>query len=135
MRKPQGYRTHQREVIEKMLSEKGDIHFTVDTVLDELHRKGEAVGRTTVWRCLERLASEGRVRKYVQAGESACYQYIHSGGCCEHFHLKCERCGELIHMQCDTLCHIGVHIEEEHGFKINPLKTVFYGVCEKCAKE
>ncbi len=136
MRRPDGYKTRQRAVIEKMLSEQGGMHFTVDAVLDELHKKGETVGRTTVWRCLERLESEGKVRKYAQAGECACYQYIQPDSeCSEHFHLKCERCGCLIHVQCDNLCRLGAHIEEEHGFRINPLKTVLYGVCEKCADQ
>ena len=37
-----------------------------------------------------------------------------------------------------TLCElkeIGKHLSEEHGFKLNPMRTVFYGICEECGRE
>lgn len=135
MRTADGYKTRQRAVIEDVLACSADRHFTVDSLVAVLNGQGEAVGRTTVWRCLEKLSDEGRVRKYVQSGESACYQYISQDGCHEHFHLKCEKCGKLIHMQCETLKHLGTHIEKEHAFRVNPLKTVLYGVCKECAEK
>lgn len=135
MQTQKGYKTKQRAIIEQAMLEQNGKHFTVDIILDNLRRKGEAVGRTTVWRSLERLSDEGVIRKYVQAGESTCYQCVSDeGGCHEHFHLKCEECGKLIHMECDMLSRIGSHIEAEHGFKVNPLKTVLYGKCCECAK-
>ena len=66
---------------------------------------------------------------------SACFEYVgqdsHAPGeAC--FHLKCEKCGKLLHLHCEELDHIGGHLFEEHGFKLDPLRTVFYGVCEEC---
>lgn len=132
MRTADGYKTRQRKALEDILKEtKG--HITVDMMMKLLAERGESVGRTTVWRGLERLVAEGRVRKYVQQGESACYQYLDdNGGCREHFHLKCEKCGRLIHMECEKMGSLAAHIEQGHGFRINPLKTVFYGVCTEC---
>lgn len=136
MRVSEGYKTRQRSVIEDILRESGDRHITVDELVLMLARRGQSVGRTTVWRSLERMTDEGRVRKYAQAGESACYQYITGDNTCrEHFHLKCEKCGRLIHMECDTLVRLASHIEKEHGFRINPLKTALYGVCEECVEK
>lgn len=135
MEKPSSYRTRQREIIERYIKNYGSRHFTVDSLCAVLAEKGEMVGRTTVYRCAEKLTAEGRLRKYVQAaGESACYQYIdNSDHCHEHFHLKCEKCGSLIHMECKVMDDLGEHIKLHHGFDINPLKTVIYGVCERCA--
>lgn len=132
MRTADGYKTRQRTIIENILKETTG-HITVDALVLKLGQKGESVGRTTVWRCLERMAAEGRVQKYVHTGESACYQYI--GGvahCGEHFHLKCEKCGRLIHMECDTMGKLADHIAQGHNFRINPLKTVLYGICGEC---
>ena len=97
-----------------------------------LHRQGSRVGLTTVYRHLERLEQQGLVHKIV-TDEGARYQYCrshHAGRDC--FLLKCERCGRLIHLHCEELEGLSTHIREEHGFRINPLRTVFYGLCEDC---
>ena len=133
MKKTAQYSTRQRRVIEQYIASMGDSHFTVDSLCAALLQKGEMVGRTTVYRCVERLKNEGKLRKYMQnAGESACYQYINGGHCQEHFHLKCENCGDLSHMDCHDMTNLAEHIKSHHGFAINPLKTVLYGVCERC---
>ena len=82
---------------------------------------------------VEKLKNEGKLRKYAQnAGESACYQLVSDGQCHDHFHLKCENCGDLIHMDCRDMTKLAEHIKSHHGFDIDPLKTVLYGVCERC---
>lgn len=126
------YKTKQRSVIENVIKNESK-HITVDGVMLKLKENGDNIGRTTVYRTLEKLSSEGKVRKYVNAGESACYQYI-SDNCQEHFHLKCSNCGKLIHIECKHIDELASHIEKEHNFTVNKLKTVLYGICEDCAK-
>lgn len=134
MQKAASYRTKQKELIEKYIKNCGGRHFTVDSICAELAKNSEAVGRTTVYRYVERLTADGKLRKYMrEMGESACYQYIADKHCDEHFHLKCEKCGRLIHMECDEMQTLSEHIELHHKFKIDPLKTVFYGICERCS--
>ena len=129
------YNTKQKSIIEEILRENPDSHFTVDSLHEVIKNRGVDVGRTTVWRVLEGMVRESKANKYVSnAGESACYQYISDGGCKEHFHLKCEGCGRLIHLDCQEVAAFGEHIESDHGFKLNRLKTVFYGTCQECAK-
>lgn len=115
---------------------KGDKHFTIDDICKMLSKKGETVGRTTVYRFVEKLSDEGLLRKYnMPSGESACYQYVGENTAChEHFHLKCEKCGSLIHMDCKEIYSLSLHIKNHHRFNINPLKTVIYGICEGCAE-
>jgi Fur family ferric uptake transcriptional regulator len=109
-------------------------HATVTQIVRHFENTEDAVGQTTVYRHLEKLAASGMIRKYVlRDGKSACYQYIdHKTNCREHFHLKCERCGTLIHVDCDFLDEVGRHLRCQHHFQINTLKTVFYGTCKKC---
>lgn len=134
MTKMGGYKTKQREKIEEVFALSGG-HETVDSLFEKLNESGENIGRTTVYRTLEKLESEGKARKYAASpGESVCYQYIFSAHQCnEHFHLKCEVCGKLIHIECDHISELSRHINETHNFKVNNLKTVLYGVCEQCA--
>ena len=137
MRTAEGYKTKQRSGIEAVLKQTEGRHFTADGLILMLTKNGFNVGRTTVYRCLDRMVSEGRVRRYAQAdGGSACYQYVSENSeCAEHFHLKCTRCGKLFHIECETMNHLSQHILNEHGFKVDNFKTVLYGVCKECSKD
>lgn len=128
------YRTKQREAILHYLKNSNAGHVTIDEVLNMLKVQGESVGRTTIYRYMEKLTVQGILRKYyIEEGAGACYQYINeSQKCHEHFHLKCLRCEQLLHLECNYLNGIGEHILKHHGFQIDNTKTVFYGICEKC---
>lgn len=131
------YKTKQREVIMKFLESQGNNHVTIDEVLEHLRAQQIAIGRTTIYRYMEKLTESGTLRKYfLEEGMGACYQYIAGGEQCNsHFHLKCLNCGILLHVECSYLAGADKHILEEHGFEIDNTKTVFYGWCEKCKRE
>lgn len=130
------YKTKQRDLILEELKKHGDRHFTVEDVITLLRDSGSDVGKSTVYRYLEKLAGEGIVKKYTVDGErSICYQYLHSHkSCSNHYHLKCEKCGKLIHMECETVDRLSRHIFEHHNFHLNAAKCVFYGLCENCTE-
>lgn len=129
---PEGYRTKQRALVLSLLQRAGDRHLTADEIARSLAEEGNPVGRTTVYRCLDRLVEQGAVRKFLLGeGESACYQY-QSGECHSHYHLKCSRCGALLHLECSYLDGMAAHLREEHRFAIDPAKIVLYGLCDRC---
>lgn len=109
---------------------------TVEQIAKHFERQETSIGVTTIYRNLDKLRASGKIRKYMIDGISgACYQYIEepsAGG--DHFHMKCEVCGELHHLQCGTIQELSSHVADEHAFEINPAKTVFYGICDKCKK-
>ena len=132
------YKTQQRqELLHYLESAKGS-HVTAADVCGHLQRSGKTIGMTTVYRQLERMVDEGLVNKYVIDGASpACFEFVdpraHVGeAVC--FHCKCDRCGTLIHLHCEELEAIGTHLKEDHGFRLNPMRTVFYGLCARCAE-
>ncbi len=131
-----GYKTKQREAILKYLLEHKDTHVTVNQISDYMTENGTPVGITTIYRHLDKLLEQESVRKYEMGSNNcACFQYAGSNTQChEHFHLKCEKCGCLIHLECGHLNQIYQHIYQDHGFQINPFRTVFYGLCSECAK-
>ena len=130
-----GYKTRQRESILRYMTEHKDSHVTVNTISDYLSQQGTPVGTATIYRHLEKLVEQGMVRKYmVDASTGACFQFVMPDRQChEHYHLKCERCGKLIHLECHFAKELANHIYAEHGFAIDPLRTVFYGICQECA--
>lgn len=134
MKRPEQYRTKQREALLQYIASLGGGHATAAQIAAYFKNGRVPVGRTTVYRHLEQLTQNGRLRKYTVDGETgACYQYLENPVDCQiHFHLKCERCGVLLHLACDTWNNAQRHIFEEHTFRVNSTKTVLYGICEHC---
>lgn len=132
------YKTKQQELLFSYLREMKGVHFTAEDVRSHFDKKNISIGIATIYRQLEKLVSEGKIQKYIiDEHSAACFEYL--GENCDHmdqhFHLKCEVCGKLIHLECDELETIKGHLQEDHGFVLNPLKTVFYGVCTDCASK
>ena len=134
MQRTSTYQTRQRGQILEYLKSLDGGHITAADIAGYFEGSNAPVGKTTVYRHLEKLTGEGRLRRYFLTGEkSACYQYIAGGGKCKtHFHLKCETCGKLFHLDCGLLEDAAGHIQKKHCFAINQLKTVFYGTCKHC---
>ena len=125
------YKTKQKSLILDCVIATEGKHFTADDISVMLKNKGTHVGKATVYRGLDRLLSEGVVKKYtIGEGKGACYQY--NGASCEHFHLKCTSCDKLIHADCDFLDKLSAHVCADHGFVIDGSRTVFYGKCSEC---
>jgi len=139
MDKRSGYKTRQREALTKYLQKNFGRHVTVSGISEHFRDAGEPISLATIYRFLSSMTASGMVRKYTVEGVgSACYEYIgQRGGQTDAgtFHLKCEQCGRLIHLQCALLKETGLHIRDEHGFRIDPGRTVLYGVCGSCRGE
>ena len=133
------YKTKQMAELISYLKKEEGRHVTVSEISDYFTEKGISVGTTTIYRNLEKMVEEGIVAKYTVDGtSSACFQYlgdeehVHAGTC---YHCKCEKCGKLIHLQCEEVENLRKHMMEHHGFEMNPVRIVFYGLCSDCRKK
>ena len=130
------YKTKQyTEMLDFMASVPGQ-QMTVQEIFEGMKNRGSRIGMTTVYRQLERLVEAGEVNRYVlDSNGGALFEYIdrqtncHKPAC---FHCKCESCGRLIHLECDEISNLQEHMLAHHGFSLDPVRTVFYGVCEEC---
>lgn len=133
------YKTKQKEVLLEYLETVPGMHITASDVCSYFKGVGRPISQATVYRQLENLVDEGVINKYIIDGNSpACFEYI--GTACHEdaevcFHCKCEKCGRLIHLHCDELEGIAAHLFAEHRFKLNPMRTVFYGLCDNCTAD
>jgi Fur family ferric uptake transcriptional regulator len=134
MTKLEGYKTRQRELLLQYLIQNKSIHLTVEDMANHLKRKNKPVGKSTIYRYLDKLVSQGLVRKYfVEEGVGACYQYNQAReDCNHHFHLKCTSCGQLLHVKCTYLNSVHQHVLDHHHFLVDHTKTVLYGICHEC---
>ncbi len=131
------YRTKQRELLLEYLKSRPGIHTTASDIYEYFKKQDAPIGQSTIYRQLESLVAEGLIHKYIiDAGCPACFEYAaldkteSSSGC---FHCKCEKCGKLIHLYCEQLDGFQTHLLEDHRFRLDPTRTVFYGLCDQCA--
>ena len=129
------YITKQSKLVYEFLENNPHKHFSAEEVYFALVSTGEHIGRTTVYRQLDKLCENNYVRKFSLGDNGACCYQFQSESCHNHYHLKCSSCGTLIHTECDFLDKLSNHIFKDHQFILDGSKTVLYGTCESCRKE
>ena len=131
------YKTKQLDFLMSYIKENQGRHFTAEEVRSHFEAKQIPIGIATIYRQLEKLVADGTLQKYfIDEHSAACFEY--AGENCKaetpHFHLKCEACGNLFHIECDEIQELSEHLSKEHGFNLNPFRTVLYGICGACKK-
>lgn len=133
------YQTKQMAKLLSYLKTVPGTHVTVADVCGYFREQGVNIGTTTVYRNLEKLVEQGVVAKYTVDGtSSACFEFLGEEHSCqkqECFHCKCEKCGKLLHLKCEDVVKLEEHLMEHHGFHMDPMRTVFYGICSECSRE
>ncbi|MDR1701138.1 MAG: transcriptional repressor [Lachnoclostridium sp.] len=133
-RRPASYHTKQGEAILDYMIKNRSEYVTAIQIFEYFKSIRCHVSRTTIYRRLESLTKDGKIRKYLFDGNTAfCYQYVGQSQK-KAYHLKCDSCGEIFLMECNTVDHVSTHIFENHAFRVNNNKTVFYGKCEVCLR-
>lgn len=125
------YKTEQRKDLLKYLEKNSDRFVSAVEIQNEFSKKKINIGLTTIYRFLNTMENEGKVR-YELKNHTKYYQYI-SEKCNSHYHLQCKKCGKLIHLECDEVKTLKKHILEEHDFEIDSSSPII-GICEKCNK-
>ena len=124
------YTTRQQEsVLAHMRAHEG-VSLTVDEIHSGLAAHGVSVGRTTVYRALERLSADGRlINVPATDGGPARYCLMEEGsGTC----LVCLGCYHVYPLDCEDLESFVRHVKEDHDFTVLPRRTVLYGYCPRC---
>ncbi|MCR4661143.1 MAG: transcriptional repressor [Clostridia bacterium] len=133
------YKTKQKSDVVSYLEKNAGKHITASKIALDMNNEGIHIGMATIYRTLEKLVDEGMVKKYfIGENDGACFEYIDKKNSCKHpncFHLKCEKCGKLIHLDCHEMSHLITHINSDHGFIIDPMRTIFYGICQSCQQK
>jgi Fur family ferric uptake transcriptional regulator len=126
------YETKQSKLVYDFLQKNTQKHFSAEEVYFAIKENGDNIGRTTVYRQLDRLVEEHKARKFFSGDNNSCCYQFESESCHNHYHLRCSSCGTLIHTECDFLDKLSQHIFNDHNFKIDGSKTVLYGICKNC---
>lgn len=135
MGKRAGYNTEQKRLVMECLDAGADKYQTVDDILEALHAEGSSIGRTTVYRTVEKLTAEGLVAKVVGVrGSSASYKRLPEESSAPQGQLLCLSCGRAFPLDCSMLQSFSDHVREHHGFVVDQRRTVICGTCEECRR-
>ena len=97
---------------------------------DELRRRGEGIGLTTVYRRLQSMAASGLVDTLrTENGESVyrrCSQQ-------HHHHLVCRHCGATVEVQGAKVEAWASEVARENGFSDVSHTIEIFGLCAECA--
>ena len=125
----QNYKTEQRKELLEFMVKNNNKFVNADDIEKYLKNRNISVGLTTIYRFLNSLEKQGKVRVEYRE-HTKYYQYI-SEECNNHYHLRCKKCGKLIHLHCDEIQELKEHIAKEHNFEIDSMATIM-GICATC---
>ncbi len=121
--------TKQRSAISALLDDIDEFR-SAQELHDELRRRGEGIGLTTVYRTLQSLAEAGAVDTLrTDSGESV-YRRCSDG---HHHHLVCRGCGFTVEVEGPTVEKWAAATAEEHGFSNVSHTVEVFGTCQKCS--
>ena len=120
--------TRQRVAISSLLDNL-DEFCSAQELHDELRRRGENIGLTTVYRTLQSMSAAGLVDTLrVDTGESVyrrCSEH-------HHHHLVCRRCGSTVEVGDHEVEIWAARVAAEHGFSEVSHTIEIFGTCSSC---
>lgn len=121
-------RTRQRQAVDDILSDLDEFR-TAQQIHDELRRKGDRIGLTTVYRTLQFMADASELDAIRTADGETAYRRC-SGG--HHHHLVCRTCGRTVEVSGPAVEKWTSAIAEEHGFREVSHDLEIFGTCANC---
>ena len=99
MSAPAQRQTKQRTAVADLLTDLEDFR-SAQQLHDELRKRGESIGLTTVYRALQSLANAGEVDSITSDDGEAVYRKCSNA---HHHHLVCRQCGKTVEITGPTV--------------------------------
>ncbi|MCW2652981.1 MAG: zur [Mycobacterium sp.] len=121
--------TRQRAAITALLDNLDEFR-SAQEIHDELRRRGETIGLTTVYRTLQQMSAAGAVDTLrTDTGESVyrrCSEH-------HHHHLVCRNCGFTVEVEGGHVEAWAAEVAKMHGFSEASHTIEIFGTCADCA--
>jgi Fur family peroxide stress response transcriptional regulator len=119
--------SRQRELILRILRSTKS-HPSADWIYEKAKMKMPNISLGTVYRNLNLLAEEGKIRKFSIGGATTQFD----ADLRDHYHIRCVHCSrieDVPHISHRVTYH---EIEELTGYHIHSLQLAFSGLCPQC---
>ena len=103
-------------------------HATADDIYNIIAQKQPSVSKATVYRNLNILAEEGKIRKIEVAGGPDFFDYI----CEKHFHVRCIKCGQIFDVELEPFPELKPSTRNSSSMQFLDYDILFKGICSDC---
>ncbi|GAB2926278.1 Fur family transcriptional regulator [Rhodococcus aerolatus] len=121
--------TRQRTAVSDLLDTTDEFR-SAQELHEELRRRGEGIGLTTVYRTLQALVDSGSVDVLRTDTGEAVYRRCSTG---HHHHLVCRDCGATVEVEGPAVERWAQGVAAEHGFTRVSHTVEVFGRCADCA--
>ena len=122
--------SQRRELIHQWVCDHG-AHPTAAMVYAGLSPEHPQLSLATVYRNLNQLSSDGRLRKIPMPDGSDRFD----GNLSPHVHICCRCCGQVVDVMLPQGLLMEALVVEATGYRLDPLELVFSGVCPDCQNQ
>ena len=120
--------TRQRTAVSEMLDRLDDFR-SAQEIHEQLRRRGDGIGLTTVYRTLQALVDAGEIDVLRTPAGEASYRRCSRH---HHHHLVCRTCGRTVEVEGPAVEHWAERVAAEHGFAEIDHTVEILGVCARC---
>ncbi|GAA5112874.1 Fur family transcriptional regulator [Haloechinothrix salitolerans] len=121
--------TKQRAAVVELLNEIDDFR-SAQELHDELRKRGDAIGLTTVYRTLQSLSDAGVIDVLRTESGEAVYRRCSDH---HHHHLVCRECGYTVEIEGPAVERWADKIATSNGFSNISHTVEIVGTCSTCA--
>ncbi|WP_414635945.1 Fur family transcriptional regulator [Actinophytocola sp.] len=120
--------TRQRTAVAELLEQMSDFR-SAQELHEELRKRGQGIGLTTVYRTLQSLADAGEIDVLRTDSGEAVYRR-----CSEHHHhhLVCRSCGRTVEVEGPAVEKWAERVAAENGFSEVSHTVEVFGTCADC---
>ncbi len=103
-------------------------HATAEEIFHMIKQAHPSIGRGTVYRNLNILAEEGKIRKVEVIGGPDRFDHI----CEKHFHVRCIKCGRLFDIELESVPELKPKTKDSGDMQFLDYDIMFKGICPDC---
>lgn len=122
--------TQQRDAVADVVFSSTE-HLSVEEIEAELKRRGERIGKATIYRTMEILVRAGLVEDHDFGDGFKRYEHLF-GQQPVHEHLVCTHCRKVVEFRRREINRIQDEVAREHGFIAARHRLEIYGLCPDC---
>lgn len=105
-------------------------HPTAEDIHQQVVRVYPNVSLTTVYRNLNKLALEGKIKRIIIANQKDRFDTTVSN----HYHLCCDKCHKFVDLDYPYQLELDQKVKEISNYEINSHSIIFNGICPECQK-
>jgi Fur family peroxide stress response transcriptional regulator len=105
-------------------------HPSADGVYQRVRRTLPRISLGTVYRNLQRLVAEGKIRMFLLGERIARYDPMMA----EHDHFICQRCGRVEDILLERNRQVNLAPVVNKGFTVTAHSLAIHGLCQKCGR-